>query len=140
MMGFDEQKSLTKPEWINQATISDNRFIELLDASERPVLSDGAMGTMLNASGTSFDQCFDALNLSKPDLVAGIHEAYIDAGAEIIQTNTFGANRYKLSEHDLGEQVAEINRAGANIARRAVIASHKNVLIAGDVGPFFQSL
>ena len=135
MMGFDEQKSLTKPEWINQATISDNRFIELLDASERPVLSDGAMGTMLNASGTSFDQCFDALNLSKPDLVAGIHEAYIDAGAEIIQTNTFGANRYKLSEHDLGEQVAEINRAGADIARRAVIASQKKVLIAGDVGP-----
>lgn len=135
MMGFDEEKSLSKPERINQASISDNRFIELLDASERPVLSDGAMGTMLNASGTSFDQCFDALNLSKPDLVAGIHEAYLDAGAEIIQTNTFGSNRYKLSEHDLGEQVAEINRAGANIARRAVIASQKDVLIAGDVGP-----
>ena len=90
---------------------------------------------MLNARGIGFEQCLDALNLSNPDIVIEIHQAYIEAGAEIIQTNTFGANRYKLSGHDLGDRVAEINEAGVEIARRAARASGKNILIAGDVGP-----
>ena len=84
-------------------------FLEYLDKSGQPLLSDGGMGTMLNARGIGFDQCLDALNLSNPDIVIEIHQAYIEAGADLIQTNTFGANRYKLDEHELGEQVAEIN-------------------------------
>jgi homocysteine S-methyltransferase len=110
-------------------------FLELLDTASQPVLADGAMGTMLNAQGIGFDQCFDALNLTNPGLVADVHRAYIEAGAQIIQTNTFGANRFKLSEFELGEQVREINQAGVELARRVVMASFKNVLVAGDVGP-----
>jgi methionine synthase I (cobalamin-dependent)/5,10-methylenetetrahydrofolate reductase len=113
----------------------ESRFLEVLERSQHPILSDGAMGTMLNAKGVRFDQCFDALNLSNPELVAEIHQAYIDAGSEIVQTNTFGANRFKLSEHELGDQVSAINRAGVNIARKAVNASQRRIFIAGDIGP-----
>ena len=67
--------------------------------------------------------------------MAEIHREYIDAGSQVIQTNTFGANRYKLAAHGLDGQVAEINRAGVELARRVVLASFKDVLIAGDVGP-----
>jgi homocysteine S-methyltransferase len=93
------------------------------------------MGTLLNGRGVSFDQCFDALNLSNPALVGEIHRAYIEAGSQVIQTNTFGANRFKLAEHGLQAQVAEINRAGVELARRVALASYKDVLVAGDVGP-----
>ena len=112
-----------------------HKFYDLLSKSGKPLLSDGAMGTLLNARGIGFDQCFDALNLSNPALVGEIHRAYIEAGSNVIQTNTFGANRYKLAESGLGEQVAEINRAGVELARRVALASFKDVLIAGDVGP-----
>jgi homocysteine S-methyltransferase len=110
-------------------------FLDLLASTNQPILGDGAMGTMLNAQGIGFDQCFDALNLSNPGLVADVHRAYIEAGTQIIQTNTFGANRYKLSDHDLGDQVMQINRAGVELARRVVMATFKDVLVAGDVGP-----
>jgi homocysteine S-methyltransferase len=93
------------------------------------------MGTVLNARGATFAQCFDALNLSQPALVGEIHRAYIDAGSQMIQTNTFGANRYKLAAHGLEAKVKEINRAGVELARRVVMASFRDVLIAGDVGP-----
>jgi methionine synthase I (cobalamin-dependent)/5,10-methylenetetrahydrofolate reductase len=93
------------------------------------------MGTQLNARGVGFEQCFDAVNLSNPDLVAGIHHDYIEAGSQIIQTNTFGANRYKLAAHNLEGQVVEINCAGVELARRAAQASGRDVLVAGDVGP-----
>lgn len=115
--------------------MSENRFLTLLDISPRPVLRDGAMGTLLHGRGVSFEACFDALNLSNPALVGEIHRAYIEAGAQIIQTNTFGANRYKLAGHGLEGRVAEINRAGVDLARRVILASFKDVLIAGDVGP-----
>ena len=110
-------------------------FLDLLASTNQPILGDGAMGTMLNAQGIGFDQCFDALNLSNPGLVADVHRAYIEAGTQIIQTNTFGANRYKLSDHDLGDQVMQINRAGVELAQRVVMATFKDVLVAGDVGP-----
>ncbi len=110
-------------------------FFDRLTASPRPVLADGAMGTMLHARGVSFDQCFDELNLSNPALVAEIHRDYIEAGSQIIYTNTFSANRYKLAEHGLEDRVSEINKAGVDLARRAVAASFRDVLIAGDVGP-----
>jgi len=90
---------------------------------------------MLHARGVDFDQCFDQLNLTRPALVAEIHREYIDAGAQIIKTNTFGANRYKLAKHGLEAQVAEINRAAADLARRVILASFREVLIAGSVGP-----
>jgi methionine synthase / methylenetetrahydrofolate reductase(NADPH) len=112
-----------------------NPFREALDNTNTPLLSDGAMGTLLNLHGAAFDQCFDALNLNQPDLVTGIHQEYIRAGAQVIQTNTFGANRYKLVAHSLEAQVAEINRAGVELARRAARQAGKEVIIAGDVGP-----
>ena len=79
------------------------------------------MGTMLNARGVGFDTCFDALNLTNPALVAEVHREYIEAGSQVIQTNTFGANRYKLAAHGLEDKVAEINRAGVELARRVVL-------------------
>jgi methionine synthase I (cobalamin-dependent)/5,10-methylenetetrahydrofolate reductase len=117
------------------------QFLSRLQNSSAPLLSDGAMGTLLNAQGVSFNQCFDALNLTHPDLVAEVHRAYLDAGADIIQTNTFGANRYKLAVHGLETQGAAINQAGVSLARCAAAGLHnlpgsfREVLVAGDVGP-----
>ena len=93
------------------------------------------MGTMLHTHGFSFQGCFDELNLSQPAQVAEIHRAYIEAGAQIIQTNTFGANHFKLAAHGLQERLTEINQAGVELAQRGVKASYKNVFVAGDVGP-----
>ena len=107
----------------------------LAAGSSGAILSDGAMGTMLHQRGIDFDQCFDELNLSQPALVGDVHRAYIEAGAQMIQTNTFGANRFKLERHGLANQLAEINRQGVEIARRVVAGAFKQVLIAGDVGP-----
>lgn len=108
--------------------------------SPPPLLFDGAMGTMIHARGVGFDQCFDELNLSNPALIADIHRAYLEAGAEIVLTNTFGANRYRLARHGLEDRVAQINRAGVELARRVIKdvtipTSFKNVYLAGDVGP-----
>jgi len=112
-----------------------NRFLELISASSNPILFDGAMGTMLHARGESFESCLDELNLSNPGLVADVHRAYIEAGAQVIMTNTFGANHFKLREHGLENQLHDIICAGANLAHKVVEASFKPVLIAGDVGP-----
>ncbi len=109
-------------------------FLSMLESS-RPLLTDGAMGTLLNARGVSFEQCFDALDLTNPGLVADVHRDYIQAGAQVIKTNTFGANRYKLSRFGLEDKVVEINRAGVELARKVIQASFRSVLIAGDVGP-----
>lgn len=103
--------------------------------SNKPLLSDGAMGTLLHDRGVSFDKCFDELNLTNPAIVAEIHKAYIDAGSQIILTNTFGANRYKLERHGLDSSIKEINSAAVDLARRVVAASFKPVLVAGDIGP-----
>ncbi len=111
-----------------------DKFVSLLE-SNTTLLADGAMGTMLNARGISFEKCFDELNLTNPAVVAEVHREYIEAGAQIILTNTFGANRYKLGKHGLGDKLVEINRAGVELAKREAGASLKEVLIAGDVGP-----
>lgn len=109
-------------------------FLQQLDA--RPLLCDGAMGTMIYSKGIPVERCFDELNLSQPALIADIHRAYIDAGANVIETNTFGANRFKLGEFGLtADKVAEINWAGVRLARRVVDAAFKEVFIAGSVGP-----
>jgi homocysteine S-methyltransferase len=99
------------------------------------LLADGAMGTMLHARGIGFDKCFDELNLTNPSAVAGIHRAYIEAGAQLVITNTFGANRFKLAKHGLDDHVVQLNKAGVDLAKRVVSASFKEVLVAGDVGP-----
>ena len=109
------------------------KFLELLESST--LLIDGAMGTMLHARGVGFDKCFDELNLTNPAAVAEIHREYIESGAQLIITNTFGANRFKLGKHGLQNDVIEINQKGVELAKRIVSASFKDVLIAGDVGP-----
>lgn len=110
-------------------------LLDWLQTKPLPLLADGAMGTMLHTRGVPFDKCFDELNLTHPTIVADVHRAYIDAGAQIIETNTFGANGYKLAKHGLATQVREINMAAARLARRVVQASFKEVLVAGSVGP-----
>ena len=100
-----------------------------------PLLCDGAMGTLLYSRGVTYDQCFDALNLTNPDLIQSIHNEYLSAGAQIIETNTFGANRVKLELHNLGEKVREINFRAARIALEAREISGRPAFIAGAVGP-----
>jgi methionine synthase / methylenetetrahydrofolate reductase(NADPH) len=99
------------------------------------LLADGAMGTMLHGRGVGFDKCFDELNITSPAVVAEVHREYIEAGAQIVLTNTFGANRYKLRKHGLEKSLIEINSAGVELARRVVAASFKDVFVAGDIGP-----
>ncbi len=100
-----------------------------------PILCDGAMGTQLYARGAAFESSFEALNLTRPELVSDIHRAYLAAGAEIIETNTFGANRFKLAEYNLAQQVVEINAAGVQLARQAVESARRTAFVAGSVGP-----
>jgi homocysteine S-methyltransferase len=99
------------------------------------LVCDGAMGTMLHAAGAALDRSLPELNLSDPGLVSTIHESYLDAGADIIQTNTFGANRLWLGDHGFGDKVDQINRAGVRIARAAQNQSEREVLVAGSVSP-----
>ena len=114
--------------------MQENAFLKLLDI-QPPLLADGAMGTLLHERGIGFDKCFDELNISQPAVIAEIHREYIEAGSQIILTNTFGANRIKLRKHGLDDQVEAINSAGVELAHRVVAASFKQVLVAADVGP-----
>jgi methionine synthase / methylenetetrahydrofolate reductase(NADPH) len=100
---------------------------------QHPVLCDGAMGTLLYAKGVFINRCYDELNLSQPDLIRGIHHDYLQAGAEIVETNTFGANSFRLARHSLADKVPELNRAGARLAKEA--AKSFDVWVAGSVGP-----
>ncbi|MBN2046239.1 MAG: bifunctional homocysteine S-methyltransferase/methylenetetrahydrofolate reductase [Anaerolineaceae bacterium] len=113
---------------------SENRFLMRLK-EQRVILMDGAMGTMLNQLGNYEGRCLDELNVTDPAVVAQVHRSYIDAGAELILSNTFGANRYKLAHYHLQERVSELNRAGVELAKKVASASFKDLLIAGDVGP-----
>ena len=109
-------------------------FLERLQQTN-PILGDGAMGTLLHQHGVPISTCFDELNLTHPEQVERIHREYLEAGAELIETNTFGANRYKLGKHGLEGKVAEINRAGVELAKRVIAASGKVAYLAGSVGP-----
>jgi homocysteine S-methyltransferase len=114
-----------------------SRFAEIF--ADRPVLADGAMGTLLNARGVFTNRSYDELNLLDPNLILGIHEEYLQAGAEILETNTFGANRFRLTRHGLGAKVEEINAAGVRLARQAVERLKERqggeAWVAGAVGP-----
>ncbi len=105
----------------------------------RPMLADGAMGTVLYARGVFINRCYDELNLSDPGLILAVHEEYLQAGAEIVETNTFGANRFRLTRHGLGGKVREINEAGVRLARKAVDHLREKqageAWVAGSVGP-----
>src|SRR5215470_2038971 len=102
---------------------------------QHPLLCDGAMGSLLYARGVTYEQCFDALNISRPELITNIHSEYISAGADVIETNTFGANRAKLETYNLGDQVREINFRAVRLAREAREISGLPVFVAGAVGP-----
>src|ERR1700742_3969175 len=104
-------------------------------SSGRVLVADGAMGTMLHAAGAALDRSLPELNLSDPGLVATIHDSYLTAGVDIIQANTFGANRLWLADHAFPDKVAEINRAGVRLARAAADRSGRDVLVAGSVSP-----
>src|SRR5947209_18186057 len=92
-------------------------FLERLRSA--PVLCDGAMGTVLYDQGIFINRCYDELNISQPEIIRGIHRDYVHAGAEVIETNTFGGNSFRLARHGCADQAAEINRAVARIARDA---------------------
>src|SRR5271168_2709898 len=100
---------------------------------QSPVLCDGAMGTLLYSKGIFINRCYDELNVTQPELIRGVHREYLQAGAEIIETNTFGANAFRLGRHSLADRVRDINLAGAQIAREA--AKSFDVWVAGSVGP-----
>ncbi|MBC7337037.1 MAG: homocysteine S-methyltransferase family protein, partial [Clostridia bacterium] len=99
------------------------------------VVFDGAMGTEIYRHHVFTNRCFDELNLSDPKLIRKIHQAYCEAGAEVLTTNTFGANRETLAKYGLAEQVRAINQAGAQIARQVADAADRPVYVAGSVGP-----
>src|SRR5436189_5183454 len=105
-------------------------FLDAID--DRVLVCDGAMGTMLYAKGVFINKSFDALNLSQPDLVAEVHQEYVRAGADIIETNTFGANRLKLGSFGIADKLHTINAQGARIARHA---AREQAYVAGAIGP-----
>jgi methionine synthase I (cobalamin-dependent)/5,10-methylenetetrahydrofolate reductase len=105
-------------------------FLERID--KRALVCDGAMGTMLYSKGVLPNRCYDELNVTTPQLVKEVHLAYVKAGAEVIETNTFGANRFRLQKFDLSAKVREINLAGARLAREV---AGEDLYVAGSVGP-----
>src|SRR6187397_3385030 len=97
-----------------------------------PVVADGAMGTLLYAKGVYLHRCYDEVNLVSPELVEAIHQDYVRAGAEVLETNSFGANPVKLARHGLAERTEEINRRAAQIARGV---AGEGVVVLGAMGP-----
>jgi homocysteine S-methyltransferase len=110
-------------------------FLERL--KQKPLLGDGAMGTMLHQSGVKLGHSFDSINVTDPSLVASIHRQYIESGAELIETNTFSANDFKLSKLGLQNQTIEINEAGVELAKRVIedLGCKDRVYLSGSVGP-----
>ena len=117
-------------------TSKSKEFLERLH-SDYVFVADGAMGTMLYAKGVFINRCFDELNISSPDLVKEVHREYLRAGAEIIETNTFAANRYKLAAHGYVDKLRDINIAGARIAREE---AGDAAFVAGSIGPLGKAM
>src|ERR1700738_1372386 len=114
-------------------------FLDRL-ATGSPILFDGGMGTQLYAQGVPYERCFDELNLLQPDLVQVVHRAYIAAGAEVIETNTFAANRVRLAAYGLERRVRAINFRAVKIAREAREVSGEPVFLAGSVSSIGQPI
>ncbi len=108
-------------------------FLTTLD--ERPLLCDGAMGTLLHERGVPADACLEAVALEEPSLLLQVHSDYIEAGADIIETNTFGANSVRLGHFGLADRLREINRLAVEIAQRATSQTTRPVYVAGAMGP-----
>ncbi len=108
--------------------------------AQRPLLADGAMGTMLYARGASSEQCLEYLVLTRPQWVTEIHQAYAAAGADLLETHTFGANRTHLAEHGLEDKLREINFQAVKLARDVREVAGRDLLIAGSVGPLSKPL
>ena len=125
---------------MNADSRSDARVAGVLPLGDRVLVCDGAMGTMLHSAGAPLDRALSGLNLAKPHLVRDLHAAYLTAGADIVQTNTFDANRLRLAGTGLQDSVAEINIAGARLAREAVRDSGLPALVAGSVGPVVSAV
>lgn len=107
--------------------------INIIDKmNETPLVFDGAMGTVIYEKGVFINACFDELNLTRPDLIKSIHKEYIEAGADVILTNTFGANKFKLEKFGLGNKIYDINLAGAKLAREE---AGVNIYVLGSIGP-----
>src|SRR5487761_2291587 len=114
------------------ATLTPTRSAEFREAlANRVLVADGAMGTVLYSKGVFINRCYDELNLSLPAVVRDVHQEYIKAGAEILETNTFGANRKRLGAYGFAEKVRLINQAGVRIAREA---ARDQAFVAGTVG------
>src|SRR4029450_7900847 len=105
-------------------------FLDAID--DRVLVCDGAMGTMLYAKGVFINKSFDALNVTQPDLGAEVHQEYVQPGADVVETNTFGANRIKLGSFGLADRLHAINQQGARIARHA---ADERAYAAGGSGP-----
>ena len=114
-----------------------SNIISLLKES-KTIVADGAMGTLLFAAGLPSGKCPELWNLEQPQQIADVHRAYLQAGSQILLTNTFGGNRYRLARHGLEGRVAEFNHAGAHIVQDVVSNSGKQALVAGDIGPLGQ--
>ncbi len=133
---FRKSSSNQKPmhgRWLILYSHQDMPADLLARIKQSAVLCDGAMGTLLYSKGIFINRSYDELNLSQPELIRGLHHDYLQAGAEIVETNTFGANSFRLARHSLADKVRDINLAGARLAREA--AKSFDVWVAGSVGP-----
>ncbi len=112
-----------------------DKWQRLLETNPGPIMADGAMGTQLFAAGLQFGDPPETWNVLHPDIVRGIQRRYIEAGAQIVLTNTFGGTRFRLAMHNLQGKVADLNRTAVILLRAEVQASGRSVLVAGDIGP-----
>ena len=126
-----QERIIPRAAFYDILNIMPGNFLDRLKAS--PVLCDGATGTLLYAKGIFINRSYDELNVSQPELIRGLHHEYLQAGAEVIETNTFGANLFRLERHGLSDKVREINVSGARIAKEA--AKSFDAWVAGSVGP-----
>jgi 5-methyltetrahydrofolate--homocysteine methyltransferase len=112
-----------------------DRVLDFLARNQSFVIADGAMGTMLQAAGLTTGGAPEEWNVERPDIIKGIHQAYVEAGSQIITTNTFGGNRFRLALHGNESRVRELNVSAARLARDVADAAPREVLVAGDIGP-----